>query len=53
MKNIIDHICTLWHELFFWGGCGGLQVSNLKTEKYSIPDLLDVAVSSSQAIMVA
>jgi len=28
-------------------------VPNPKTEKYSIPDLLDVVVSSSQAIMVA
>jgi len=36
---------------FFLGGI--LLVPNPKTEKYSIPDLLDVAVSSSQAIMVA
>jgi hypothetical protein len=40
-----------WCKSFFWGGV--LLVPNPKTEKYSIPDLLDVAVSSSQAIMVA
>ena len=47
LLGLVQILCTS----FFLGGI--LLVPNPKTEKYSIPDLLDVAVSSSQAIMVA